>query len=62
MDSPFMSQGASIEGENSKTMKEGHTITLTCRIFGIKMENDMRRNIEWLKNGEPLNLKVRKMN
>lgn len=62
MDSPFINQGASIEGENSKILKDGHTITFTCRLSGINKENDAQRNIEWLKNGVPLNLIVRHQN
>lgn len=57
MDSPFH-QGASIEGENSKVLKRGHTITLTCRVLGIMNENTSRNGIEWMKNGESLSLKV----
>lgn len=58
MDSPFH-QGASIEGEHSKVLKRGHTVTLTCRVFGIVYDNSSQKRIEWMKNGELLSLKVR---
>lgn len=64
MDSPFFS-GATIEGRNFNEMEKGSTITLTCRVMEMEMEtNDSRkganvRHIEWMRNGEAVNIKVR---
>lgn len=61
MDSPF--SGAMIEGKNSNVLKKGSTITLTCKV----MENEMEasggnaRRIDWMKNGEPINVQVNKV-
>lgn len=61
MDSPFHQvAGASIEGGSSQILKRGHSITLTCRVFGIMSESGSRKAIEWMKNGESLSLKVAK--
>lgn len=62
MDSPF--SGATIEGRNFNEMEKGSTITLTCRVMEMEVEgNESRkgantRHIEWLKDGEPVNIKV----
>lgn len=61
MDSPFLPQyGAAIDGKSLNTLKRGQTITLICNInIDIQKENseDFRR-IEWVKDGEVVNLKV----
>lgn len=59
MDSPF--SGAMIEEKNINDLKKGSTITLTCKIMENEIEGkgDNSRRIEWMKNGEPVNIKVR---
>lgn len=63
MDSPgfFVSQGAlaTIDGESFKILKEGQSVTLTCRLLGIINQKDAQKSLEWIKNGVPLSLKVR---
>lgn len=59
MDSPF--SGAMIEGKNINVLKKGSTITLTCKIMEseIEGEGENTRRIEWMKNRELVNIKVR---
>lgn len=59
MDSPF--SGATIEGKNFNVLKKGSTITLTCKVMESEVEGngENARRIDWMKNGEQLNLKVK---
>lgn len=64
MDSPFEQEhieSISVEGENLKILKEGETIMLTCRVFGMMYENTSEKFIEWLKDEKSLNFKVRQI-
>lgn len=58
MDSPF--SGATIEGKNFNVLKRGSTITLTCKVMENEIEGNVAnaRRIDWMKNGEPVNIKV----
>jgi hypothetical protein len=58
MDSPF--SGATIEGENFNLLKKGSTITLTCKVMENEVEGNVEnaRRIDWMKNGELVNIKV----
>lgn len=58
MDSPF--SGAMIEGKNFNVLKKGSTITLTCKVMENEIEGSdgNARRIDWLKNGEPINVQV----
>lgn len=59
MDSPF--SGATIEGKIFNVLKKGSTITLTCKVMENEVEGNVEnaRRIDWMKNGELLNLKVK---
>jgi hypothetical protein len=59
MDSPF--SGAMIEGRNSHSLKKGSTITLTCKVMEGGVEaNAENARIDWMKNRELVNDKVRR--
>lgn len=60
MDSPF--NGATIEGKNFNVLKTGSTITLTCKVMENEVDEHVAnaRRIDWMKNGELLNVKVKK--
>lgn len=59
MDSPF--NGAMIEGKNFNVLKKGSTITLKCKVMENEIEGNVEnaRRIDWMKNGELVNIKVR---
>lgn len=59
MDSPF--SGAIIEGKNFNVLKKGSTITLNCKVMENEIEENVEnsRRIDWMKNGELVNIKVR---
>lgn len=59
MDSPF--SGAMIEGKNSNVLKQGSTITLTCKVMENEFDGNVEnvRRIEWMKNGDLVNIKVK---
>lgn len=59
MDSPF--SGATIEGKNFNVLKKGSTITLTCKVMVNEIEGNVEnaRRIDWMKNGELVNIKVK---
>lgn len=59
MDSPF--SGATIEGKNFNVLKKGSTITLTCKVMESEIEGNAEnaRRIDWMKNRDLLNLKVK---
>lgn len=62
MDSPFSGiSSPTIEGKNFNVLKKGSTITLTCKVMENEIEGNVEnpRRIEWMKNGELLNLKVK---
>lgn len=60
MDSPF--SGATIEGKNSNVLQKGSTITLTCKVMENEIEGNVEkaRRIDWMKNGELVDVKVRR--
>lgn len=61
MDSPF--SGAMIEGNNLNVLKKGSTITLTCKVMENEIEGNVEnvKRIDWMKNGEPVNIEVRQI-
>jgi hypothetical protein len=58
MDSPY--SGATIEGRNFNVLKKGSTVTLTCKVMQSEVEGKAEKasRIDWIKNGEPVNIKV----
>lgn len=60
MDSPY--SGAMIEGKNFNVLKKGSTITLTCKVMESEIEGngENARRIDWMRNGEPINVQVNK--
>lgn len=61
MDSPF--SGAMIEGNNLNVLKKGSTITLTCKVMESEVEGNVGnvKRIDWMKNGELVNIEVRQI-
>ena len=60
MDSPFLpNYGAAIDGKNLNVLKRGQTITLTCKVL-TEHENSNKHSsqIDWMKDGELVSLKV----
>lgn len=60
MDSPFLpNYGAAIDGKNFNVLKRGQTITLTCKVL-TEHENSNKHSsqIDWMKDGELVSLKV----
>lgn len=62
MDSPFHQHygSATIEGKNFNILKKGQTITLTCKVIESEGKGNKghSRQIDWMKDGELVSLKV----